>query len=53
MHRRALEGRENVLGRDHHDTLGGCKNLAILLQYQGKYGESETMHRRALEGREN
>ncbi|CUS06611.1 unnamed protein product [Tuber aestivum] len=52
MHRRALEGREKILGPDHPDTLTSVNNLAGVLQSQGKYDESEEMHRRALEGRE-
>ncbi|CUS08030.1 unnamed protein product, partial [Tuber aestivum] len=51
MNRRALEGREKVLGPDHPNTLSSLNNLAIVLQYQRKFIESETMHRRALEGR--
>ncbi|CUS12350.1 unnamed protein product, partial [Tuber aestivum] len=35
-----------VLGPDHPDTLTSLNNLAIVLESQGKYGESEAMHRR-------
>ncbi|RPA89592.1 TPR-like protein [Choiromyces venosus 120613-1] len=52
MVRRALEGREKVLGPDHPDTLTSVNNLASLLRALGRHGESETMSRRALEGRE-
>ncbi|CUS08032.1 unnamed protein product, partial [Tuber aestivum] len=51
MKRRALEGHEKVLGPDHPKTIASLHNLANVLQFQGKYIESETMHRRALEGR--
>ncbi|KAI7970683.1 hypothetical protein EIK77_003083 [Talaromyces pinophilus] len=53
MHRRALEGRENVLGAEHPDTLTSVNNLGSVLERQGKYEEAEAMHRRALAGREN
>ncbi|CUS11370.1 unnamed protein product, partial [Tuber aestivum] len=46
-----LEGRETVLGPDHPDTLTSLNNLAITLQTQGKYDESEALHRRALQRR--
>ncbi|KAI8686582.1 NACHT domain-containing protein [Fusarium keratoplasticum] len=52
MNRRALEGHEKVLGREHPHTLGSISNLGLVLQYQGKYEEAEQMHRRALEARE-
>ncbi|OQN95386.1 hypothetical protein B0A48_18634 [Cryoendolithus antarcticus] len=50
MNRRALEGCEKVLGKEHPDTLASVSNLALVLQYQGKYEAAETMNRRALEG---
>ncbi|CAG7934218.1 unnamed protein product [Penicillium olsonii] len=52
MHRRALETREKVLGREHRDTLTGLSNLGLVLSRQGKYEEAEAMHRRDLEGSE-
>ncbi|KAH7394832.1 hypothetical protein BKA66DRAFT_455924 [Pyrenochaeta sp. MPI-SDFR-AT-0127] len=52
MHRRALEGREKVLGPEHPDTLTSVDNLGWMLARQGKYEEAEAMHRRALEGHE-
>ena len=52
MHRRALEGREKILGFEDPDTLNSVNNLAIVLEKQGKYKEAKEMHRRALEGRE-
>ena len=48
MNRRALEGYEKVLGREHPDTLTSVNNLASVLRYQGKYEEAEQMNRRAL-----
>jgi hypothetical protein len=33
-------------------TMTSVSNLALILQYQGKYEEAEDMNRRALEGRE-
>ncbi len=52
MNRRALEGREKVLGVEHPDTLTSVSNLASVLRDQGKYEAAEEMNRRALEGRE-
>jgi tetratricopeptide (TPR) repeat protein len=52
MHRRALEGREKVLGYEHRDTLTSVNNLGNVLSSQGKYEEAEVMYRRALEGYE-
>lgn len=34
---RALEAREKVLGIEHPSTLTSVSNLALVLQYQGKY----------------
>jgi hypothetical protein len=36
MNRRALEGREKALGKEHPDTLTSISNLASVLQDQGK-----------------
>ncbi|KAL9630085.1 MAG: hypothetical protein Q9164_006593 [Protoblastenia rupestris] len=52
MDRRALDGREKVLGKEHPDTLMSVSNLALVLQYQGKYDEAEQINRQALDGRE-
>ncbi|OQD78945.1 hypothetical protein PENANT_c070G01951 [Penicillium antarcticum] len=52
MHRRGLEAREKVLGREHPSTLTSVSNLGLVLDRQGKYEEAEAMHRRALEGYE-
>ncbi|CUS15406.1 unnamed protein product, partial [Tuber aestivum] len=41
-----------VLGPDHQDTLTSAINLALALQYQGKFKESEAINRRALEWHE-
>lgn len=50
--RRVLEGRENVLGPDHIDTLATAGNLALVLGQLGKHNEAERLNRRALEGRQ-
>jgi tetratricopeptide (TPR) repeat protein len=50
MNRRALEGRERALGKEHPTTLKSVGNLAVTLQFQGKYEESEDVSRRAFEG---
>ncbi|KUL81728.1 hypothetical protein ZTR_09475 [Talaromyces verruculosus] len=52
MHRRALDAREKVLGREHPDTLTSVNNLGLVLSRQGKYEEAEAMHRQALDARE-
>ncbi|KAK3333869.1 hypothetical protein B0T19DRAFT_139514 [Cercophora scortea] len=52
MHRRALDGKEKVLGPEHPSTLASVSNLASVLQDQGKYEEAEQMNRRALNGKE-
>jgi tetratricopeptide (TPR) repeat protein len=64
MHRRALAGREKVLGPEHPYTLTSVNNLALLLQNtivwkdldvlerQKLYDEIEQMYRRALAGKE-
>jgi pentatricopeptide repeat protein len=45
MHRRMLELRGRVLGKEHPDTLTSMNNLALVLASQGKYNEAEEMHR--------
>ena len=52
MNRRALGGREKVLGKEHPDTLTSVSNLALILEYQGMHEEAEAMNRRALNGYE-
>ena len=52
MHRRALKGKEKVLGIEHPNTLNTVNNLAMIFQDQGKYEAAEKMHRRALKGSE-
>ena len=50
--RRELEGREQQLGEDHPETLAAVRNLALLLEAQGKFDEAEPLFRRALDGLE-
>ena len=45
IHRRALEAREKVLGREHPYTLISVNNLGLVLGRQGKYEEAEAIHR--------
>jgi Tetratricopeptide repeat len=52
MNRRALEGSEKALRKEHPDTVTSVNNLAIVLQDQGKYEKAETMNRRVLKGNE-
>ena len=50
LYRRALAGKEAVLGADHLETLKAVNNLALCLKKQGKADEAEPLYRRALEG---
>ena len=43
MRRRALKGRENVLGPEHPNTLNSVNNLGMVLKTQGKYEEAEAI----------
>jgi tetratricopeptide (TPR) repeat protein len=52
MHRRALEGKEKVLGKEHPDTLASMNNLAEVLRDQGKYEQAEKMHQLTLKRKE-
>jgi hypothetical protein len=52
MNRRALDGREKALGKEHPDTLTSVNSLALVLERQGKYEAAEEMNRQALHGRE-
>jgi tetratricopeptide (TPR) repeat protein len=52
MNRRALEGKEKVLGKEHLSTLASMNNLAEVLRDQGKYEQAEEIHRRTLKGKE-
>ena len=52
LFRRALEGNERVLGKEHPDTLSSLNNLAELLRMKGDYAEAEPIYRRALEAKE-
>ena len=50
LFRRALEGRERLLGAQHLDTLICVGRLASLLHAQGELAEAEALYRRTLEG---
>ena len=50
INRESLEGRVQVLGNKHEDTLSSLGELATVLWYQGKYKIAESMNRRALSG---
>lgn len=53
MHRRALEGFEQALGKEHQSTLAITNNLPEVLQGQGKYETAEDRHRQVLERQKN
>jgi hypothetical protein len=48
MYRLDLQGRENILGKDHATVLACANNLATVLHGQGKYAESEQLYRRSM-----
>ncbi|MBX9585540.1 MAG: tetratricopeptide repeat-containing protein, partial [Gemmataceae bacterium] len=52
LHRRALVGREKVLGPDHPDTLASVNDLGLLYRDKGEYGRAEPLLVQALAGRE-
>jgi tetratricopeptide (TPR) repeat protein len=52
MFKRALEGREYVLGLEHQNTLQTVHSLGVFYDKQGEIEKAETMYKRALEGRE-
>ncbi|KAJ6140713.1 hypothetical protein N7497_011606 [Penicillium chrysogenum] len=52
MSRRALEGREKLLGHDNEETLNSAHRLGLTLYYQKQYKVAAPMFRRALLGRE-
>jgi tetratricopeptide (TPR) repeat protein len=51
-YRRALDGREKTLGKDHPDTLETVHNMASVFDGKGEYGKALEWYRRALDGRE-
>jgi tetratricopeptide (TPR) repeat protein len=52
LYRRALKGREKVLGAEHPNTLKSLNNFGNFLKTKGDYEGAEAQYRRALEGRE-
>jgi tetratricopeptide (TPR) repeat protein len=52
LYKRALEGLERVLGKEHPDTLTSVNNLALLYQAEGRLAEAQPLYKRALEARE-
>jgi len=52
LNRRALEGREKELGKQHPDTLTSVSNLAYLLHKQRRYDEASQLYQRACDGYE-
>jgi tetratricopeptide (TPR) repeat protein len=43
LYRQALAARQRILGKDHPDTLMSMKNLADLLEAQGKKEEARQL----------
>src|SRR5262249_4480599 len=50
--KRALEIREETLGKDHYDTYRVLSTLAIVYLFQNRYAETEPLYLRMLEFRE-
>ncbi|CAI6225891.1 unnamed protein product [Periconia digitata] len=50
MNRRALEGSEKALGKEHHDKLTSVYCLAFLLHRWGRYEEAMLLYKRASSG---
>lgn len=50
MSRRALDGWEKALGKEHGKTLTSVNNLAFVLEYHNKDETAEEMNQRALDG---
>jgi len=50
MNRRALNGKEKVLGVEHPDTLVSVHCLAYLFHAQERYNDASVLYLRALEG---
>jgi serine/threonine protein kinase/uncharacterized protein HemY len=46
---RALEIRQQQLGREHSATLASMSNLGILYDRQGRYNEAQRLHQQTLE----
>ncbi|KAL7942253.1 hypothetical protein V8C42DRAFT_360339 [Trichoderma barbatum] len=49
LHRQALEKREQLLGKEHFDTLSSMNSLGELFTECGRYQEAEEWHRKTLE----
>jgi tetratricopeptide (TPR) repeat protein len=49
MHTQALEMRRKLFGNEHVLVAASLHNLALVLYYQGRLAEAETMSRQALE----
>jgi tetratricopeptide (TPR) repeat protein len=50
--REALSLTEQMLGKEHPDTLTSVNNLALLYQAEGRLAEAEPLYKRALEASE-
>ncbi|KAF2727499.1 hypothetical protein EJ04DRAFT_505634 [Polyplosphaeria fusca] len=53
MYRQALQGTEEVLGRNHPKTLDKVSNLGNLYAEEGRLDDAERMYNRALRGIED
>jgi hypothetical protein len=50
MNRRALEGYERVLGKEHPDTLKSVDNLAYFFHGQKRFREATMLYEKACSG---
>ncbi|KAF8244549.1 TPR-like protein [Wilcoxina mikolae CBS 423.85] len=51
-HQRTLDGCENALEKDHHQTLAIIENIAKVFYQQGEYSKALEWYQRVLNGRE-
>ena len=53
LNKRTLERKQQILGKEHPDTLASMNNLALVLKRQGKYEEAEKIQRQTLASKES
>lgn len=50
MNKRALDGREKLLGNEHPDTLASIGDQAFLLHLQKRYTDATTLYEKSSAG---
>ncbi|KAF8252586.1 hypothetical protein K440DRAFT_657801 [Wilcoxina mikolae CBS 423.85] len=51
-YKRAFDGYEKALGKDHPSTLNTIGNMALVFEHQGEYDKALEWYQRALDGKE-